>query len=209
MRVTVFGAAGRTGRHLVTGAVARHHEVTAFVRRRDGAPQPPGVRLVEGDVADPAAVRRAVAGRDAVICALGAATPVRRDPTLVTGIRQIIAAMTDAGVPRLVYLSFLGVPDGRRQLSALGRLAVAPILLRNVSADHAEKEALIAASAVDWTIVRPPRLTDGPATGVYRHGTDIRATSVVPTISRADLARFMLDQLDTTEYVHCRPALMY
>jgi NAD(P)H-binding len=73
--------------------------------------------------------------------------------------------MERCGVPRLVYLSFLGVHEGRRQLSRLGRWIVAPILMRNVVADHEAKERIIRASSLDWVIVRPPRLTNGQRRG--------------------------------------------
>jgi putative NADH-flavin reductase len=66
-----------------------------------------------------------------------------------------------------------------------------------------------ARGSLDWTIVRPPRLTNGPHTGLYRHGSDIKAASVVPTISRADLADFMLRQLDDPAYLRKAPAVMY
>ena len=73
---------------------------------------------------------------------------------------------------------------------------MAPLLLRNVVADHEAKERIIATSSLDWTIIRPPRLTHGAHTGAYRHRSDIKAASVVPMISRADVADFLLRQLD-------------
>jgi putative NADH-flavin reductase len=86
---------------------------------------------------------------------------------------------------------------------------VAPLILRNIVADHEAKESIISRSSLDWTIVRPPRLSNGPHTGSYRHGSDIKAASVVPTISRADLADFMLRQLGDSAYLHKAPAVMY
>ena len=109
---------------------------------------------------------------------------------------------------RLVYLSFLGVREGRRQPSTVGRYLVAPVLLRNVVADHEAKERIIRQSSLDWVIVRPPRLTNGARRGSYRSGVDIRATSIVPKISRAD-PEFMLRQLTEDTYVRKTPAAMY
>jgi putative NADH-flavin reductase len=122
---------------------------------------------------------------------------------------NIVRAMERAGPRRLIYLSFLGVRGGREQLSLVGRYVVAPLILRNVVADHEAKENIIARSGLDWTIVRPPRLTNGPHTGVYRHGGDIKAESVIPMISRADVADFMLLQLDDRAYLRKAPAVMY
>jgi putative NADH-flavin reductase len=210
MRVVIFGASGATGRPLVAQALSHGHRVTAFVRHIARLqPQADAADIVEGDVANAASVARAIEGHEGVLCALGAATPLRRDPTLVDGVRHIVRVMEQYEVPRLVYLSFLGVREGREQLSALGRLVVAPLLMRNVVADHEAKERVIRASALDWIIVRPPRLTNGARRGRYRAGTEILATSVVPRISRADLADFMLRQLVDDTYVRRSPAVMY
>ena len=110
---------------------------------------------------------------------------------------------------RLVYLSFLGVREGRSQLSMVGRYLVAPVLLRNVVADHEAKERFTKQSTLDWVIVRPPRLTNGARQGSYRSGVDVRAISVIPRISRADLAEFMLRQVSDKTYVRKTPAVMY
>jgi putative NADH-flavin reductase len=210
MRVTVFGASGATGRYLIDQALAHGHHVTAFVRdasRFDARSE--RLTVVEGDVAEAAIVAAGVEGRHGVLCALGAASPLRRDLTLVEGVRHIVSAMEQHAVRRLVYLSFLGVPEGRHQLSVVGRYVVAPLLLRNVLADHAAKESIIRRSTLEWVIVRPPRLTNGARTGSYRSGLDIPARSVVPRISRADLADFMLRQLGEDTYVRKTPAIMY
>jgi putative NADH-flavin reductase len=210
MRVVVFGASGATGCHLVGQALAHGHSVTAFVRNA-----PPiemrseGLTVVRGDVTDVKAVACAVEGQDGVLCALGAATPLRRDRTLVDGVRHIVCAMEQSGVRRLVYLSFLGVREGRRQLSMVGRYLVAPLLMRNVVADHDAKERIIRQSTLEWVIVRPPRLTNGARRGSYRSGVDVRATSVIPQISRADLAESMLRQLNEDTYVRKTPAVLY
>jgi len=210
MRVVIFGASGATGRQLVGQAVTCGHHVTAFVRRAPPIEmQSEAVTIVRGNVRDFESVGRAVEGQDGALCALGAATPLRRDPTLIEGVRHLVDAMEQSGVRRLVYLSFLGVREGRRQLSVVGRYVVAPLLLRNVVADHEAKEHLIRQSTLDWVIVRPPRLTNGPRRGTYRAGVDIHATSVVPRISRGDLADFMLRQLDERTYVRKAPAVMY
>jgi putative NADH-flavin reductase len=210
MRVAVFGASGATGRQIVEQALADGHHVTAFARNPSRLPvRSDELTIVQGDVMDVPAVASAVEGQEGVLCALGAATPLRRDATLVEGVRHVVHAMEQHDVRRLVYLSFLGVRDGRQQLSMLGRCLVAPLLLRNVVADHEAKEQIIRQSTLDWVFVRPPRLTNGPRTGRYRSGLDIRATSVIPRISRADLAEFMLRQLGAGTYVRKTPAVMY
>jgi putative NADH-flavin reductase len=210
MRIVVFGASGATGRQLVRQALAEGHQVTAFVRNVSRLDTRSGqLTVVVGDVAEVTVVASAVGGQDGVLCALGAATPLRRDRTLVEGVCHIVCAMEQSGVRRLVYLSFLGVREGRRQLSTVGRYLVAPVLLRNVVADHEAKERIIRQSTLDWVIVRPPRLTNGARRSSYRSGVDVRATSVIPRISRADLAAFMLRQLSEDTYVRKTPTVMY
>ena len=196
-KLVIFGASGATGRALVGQALAKGHEVTAFIRT-------PGkldvrhdcLRLVQGDVKDQAAVERAVSGNEAVLSTLGVSTPLKHDPAVVQGVGHIVQAMERSGPARLIYLSFLGVRDGRHQLGFLLGNILAPLVLRNEVADHEAKEKLIQHSKLDWTIVRPPKMTGGPRTGIYRNGTDIRTRSIFPTIAREDVADFMLRQLD-------------
>jgi putative NADH-flavin reductase len=149
MNLLVVGATGASGHELVCQALARGHRVTAFVRTQSklGFPST-AVIIAHGDVGDAAAVGRALDGRRAVLSALGAASPLRRDPVLVEGVRHIVRSMEQTRVRRLVYLSFLGVPEGRTQLSLLGRTLVSRLLLRNVVADHVLKET--SSGGVGW-----------------------------------------------------------
>ena len=200
----------RRHRHLVEQALAQGHHVTALARNPAKLhSRCADLTVVQGDVTDPLAVERAVRSQDAVLCALGSSTPLKHDAALVAGIGNLVGAMERLHVRRLVYLSFLGVHHGRRQLSRLGKYVVAPLLMRKVAADHEHKEAIIQRSTLDWVIVRPPRLTNGRRTGTYRSGEDIWATFVVPRVSRADLAEFMLRQLNGDTYVRRTPAVMY
>jgi putative NADH-flavin reductase len=103
----------------------------------------------------------------------------------------------------------MGVRNGRDQLSFLGKYNVAPLALRNVVADHEAKEALIKQSHLNWTIVRAARLTNGPRTGAYLSSENIGANSIIPTISRADVADFMLKQLTCDTYLHKAAGVTY
>lgn len=201
MTLVVFGASGKTGREIVTQALARGLTVTAFVRHasRLGMGQP-NLRIVEGNVTDAGAVENAVADQTAVLSALGVGKPLTHDPAVIDGVRHIVHAAERSSVRRLVYLSFIGVQDSRSAAGfVLQRIAALP--LRYEVADHEAKEALVMASAVDWTIVRPPKLTNGRLTKSYRVGEDIRACSPLPMLSRADVADFMLRQLTETTFI--------
>jgi putative NADH-flavin reductase len=209
MNILIFGASGRAGGELVQQALAQGDCVTAFVRNPSKFDiKHINLKVVQGDVVDYASVERAVKDQDAVICALGSSTPAKRDPTLVDGVRHIIQAMEKAGVRRFVYLSFIAVRESRRALGPVVNYIVAP-LLHNVIDDHEEKERLIKQSRLDWVIVRPPRLTSGRHTGTYRSGEQIGARSLILTLSRADLAEFILKQLRDNMFVHKAPRVMY
>jgi putative NADH-flavin reductase len=208
MNVLVFGASGGTGRELVKLALAQLHRVTAFVRDPHRFEiTHANLTVTTGDVMDSARVEQAVRGQDAVMSALGSSRSLKRHPALVEGVRNIIKAMEDDGVRRLVYLSILGVNDSRHQLGWLDRYVIVPLVLRNVVTDHAIKDGIITRSNLDWVIVRPPRLTNGPKTGRYRAGDGIKAGWMTASISRADVADFMLRQVVEEKYVHRAPAV--
>ena len=202
-----MGASGRTGREVVARAREDGMEVTAYVRdpARLGAAAD-GVRVVVGGLDDPGRIGEALAGQDAVVSALGVGRPLRSDPAVVDGVVRIVAAMESAGVRRLVYLSFVGVEESRRDSGPVIRHELSRVV-RNEASDHERKERAIAASALDWTIVRAPLLTGGPATGAYRSGEGIAAAGALPRLSRADVAQFMVGQLTDAEYVRRAPSL--
>ena len=138
MKILVFGASGLTGQQIVDSAVRHGHAVTAFVRNPSAFRNDRGVHVFTWRCDRPPRRRPGNVRPRGGAMRLGAATPLHRDPAVVTGVRNITATMLEADVRRLVYLSFLGVPAGRHQLNALGRYVMAPIVLRNVAADHAK-----------------------------------------------------------------------
>lgn len=203
MRITVFGSTGATGRQVVAQALAAGHEVTAFLR--DEAKAPPardGLRVATGQVtSDQAAVTAAVAGADAVVSALGAERSWQglRAPTVMAQATALIVhAMQEAGVDRVVWLSGLGVGDTLAQVPVLPRLSYR--VLRRVYADKAAGEELLRRSSLAWTLVYPVMLTHRARTGRYRHGERLELHGV-PTVSRADVADFILGRLTAGDYL--------
>jgi len=213
MKLTIFAATGGIGRQLLQQAVAAGHDVTAVVRN----PQKLSgqVRVVTADLAaaDPAVLESAVDGADAVLSGLGprsnAEAGVARQ-----GTRAIVQGMQATGVRRIVVVSAApigtvpspGRPkpprhdpgDGffmRNLLSPMTKVA-----LRQHYADLALMEDVLRDSGLDWTVVRPPRLTDKPLTGTYRtaYGQNLRRGALV---SRADVAHLMLDVLERPEAI--------
>ena len=208
MQVVIFGASGATGHRLVAQALTEGHDVTAFVRSASKLEtRHDRLRIVEGDAADRASVERAVAGRDAVLSALGVSVPLKRDPAVVEGVRNIVGAMEDTGTSRLVYLSFLGVREARDQLGFPFK-HIAGWVIRHEIADHEVKEAIIRDSNLNWTIVRAHKLTSGSAAHAYRSGERLRPRGLVPTLSRADVAAFMLQEMRDVQYSRRAVSLM-
>jgi putative NADH-flavin reductase len=162
------------------------------------------LEVVVGDVGRAQSVEDVVRGQDAVISALG--TNRRRGPVSVTsdGARAILKAMEDHDVPRLVVVSAYGAAESRdRSLYVLAVWGTQGHKMR----DKDRMEELIRASDVDWTIVRPPALTEGPRTGAYRTGTDL-PVRITSKISRADLAEFLLCEAVEEAYVREAPAIV-
>ena len=188
MKLTIFGATGATGTCLVEQAIAAGDEVTAVVRdpARLAVPaeQRPGV--VTADVLDPASIGPAVADADAVLTAVGpqgtGASTLRQDSA-----RSIIQAMRETGTRRLVAVSGSVVADEGESpyLRYLLKPLVRGTFLRHACADMRGAEDEIHASSLDWTIFRPPSLTDKAARGTYRTAIDRNchtvSTSPVPT----------------------------
>jgi putative NADH-flavin reductase len=200
MKLTVFGASGGTGTQLVRQALDAGHEVTAVVRDRGrlAVPDQPGLDVVVADVMRPDAIEGAVAGRDAVISALG---PSRRaeerkaagHSRIVTdSARSIAAAMRATGTGRLVVVSASGpFTEGDGPVMRYVAKPITQWVLKDPFADLVAMEAVVRGSGLDWTIVRPPRLTDKPLTGHYRTRRELNVRRGL-FLSRADLAHLIL-----------------
>ncbi|MEU4836084.1 SDR family oxidoreductase [Streptosporangium sp. NPDC023615] len=200
MRLTVCGATGGTGREVVRQALEAGHEVTAVVR--DPARLPDGLtgaRVVTADLTDPRALRSAVEGRDAVISGLGPRDRAQARAGVAAPVtRVILAALEECGVRRLVAVSAAPLGASPPGDPFLDRRIVTPLVravLRDVYADLGAMERAIAESGTDWTVMRPPRLLNGPVTGRYRTavGANLPAGR---TVARSDLAHAMLAVLD-------------
>jgi putative NADH-flavin reductase len=219
MRITIFAATGGIGRAALEQAVDAGHQVTAVVRNPNGLTRP--VPAVTADLSDPdpEALRRAVAGADAVLSGLG---PRRARDAGITapGTRAIVDAMLATGVRRIVVVSAAPVgtvpspgrpnpPKHDPGDGPLMRYVMAPLIKAVIPrhyADLALMEDVLRDSGLDWTSVRPPRLTDKPVTGRYRvaYGRNVRGGVLV---SRADVAHLMLRLLDDPESVKQAVAL--
>ena len=207
MKLIIFGSTGSIGRHLVDMALVDGHQVTAFTRQPDafGAARD-GLNVVKGDVLDETAVATAIGGHDAVFCALGAG---RKGGVRAKGTANILAGMKERGVRRLICQTTLGVGDSAANLNFFWKYIMFGLLLRPAFADHVQQEAHVRASDLDWTIVRPSAFTDGPETAAYHHGFSPAQDGLALKIARADVARFMLSQLNDDTYLRKAASLSY
>jgi putative NADH-flavin reductase len=198
MKLTIFGATGGTGTCLTQQALAAGHEVRAVVRdpARLTVPPHPLLQVVTADVTNLDSIVPAVAGSDAVVTAIG---PHGTGPTTVIqdSARAVVAAMEKAGSRRLLMLSGSIVADDgdspflRYLLKPLARRT----FLRHVCTDMQAGERQVRGSDLDWTIVRPPRLTSKSPTGRFRTATD-RNVPRGFSVPRADLAACLLALAD-------------
>lgn len=197
MKLLVIGATSRTGRHLVPQARERGHEVTVFCR--DPARLSEDQRelpAVVGDARSASDVRGALPGHDAVAVILQA-DDTHTDRLVSDCVAALVAGMTDAGVPRIVLCSARPTTAVRPRLVT----ALLWLWLRDAYRDLVRAEGMLEVSGLDARIARPGRLTDGPATGRYDRGDDDLDASRARDLSRADLARAMLDLAEDPDAV--------
>lgn len=205
MRILVFGATGSVGSVIIEQALEQDHQVTAFSRSASKLEASPDLRIAEGDVLNYESVEKAVPNHDAVLIALGAGS---KGIIRSKGTKNIIRAMEQVDIRRLICLSTLGSGDSWERLTFFWKYIMFGIILRKAYADHQRQEQYIKDSNLDWTVVRAGAFTDGKLTGEYKHGL-LRNDNPKFKISRADVADFMLRQLQDNTYLHRTPGITY
>jgi putative NADH-flavin reductase len=212
MRMTIFGATGGTGTQLLRQALEQGHDVTVAVRdpSRLAVSEHERLRVFAADVTDPAAIRPAVEGADAVLSAIG---PRGGGPSTICAdsARSIMEAMRRTGVGRLLLVSAAGLVTDRGD-GLLMRYVAKPLilqrLLRNAFADMRRGEEEVRAGGLEWTIFRPPRLTDSEPTGRYRTAFDVNLRRG-RTVARADVAACMLGMIADRSAVRRHVSVAY
>ncbi|MFQ5679956.1 MAG: NAD(P)H-binding protein [Gemmatimonadota bacterium] len=202
MRLLVLGASGGCGQWVVRLARERGHVVTAVVRPATSFPEPDGVEVVRGQVLEDGLIERAIGGQEAVLSCLG---PKRENPRNAWSkylsppdfaertARMTVSAMRRQGVSRIVAISAAGVAESVTRLNWLIRFMIARSNLRAGYEDLAGMEREYARGGLDWLVVRPVTLADGPPTGAAH---EIDRYGLTSRISRADVATWMLDAVE-------------
>ncbi|OGC91779.1 hypothetical protein A2899_00720 [Candidatus Amesbacteria bacterium RIFCSPLOWO2_01_FULL_49_25] len=201
MKISVFGATGRTGRMVVEQALSQGIEVVGLVRDVGKMTMDdPKLQIVQGDVLDETAVERTVDEADGVVVALGP-KPGGEDNVMAVGTGYVISAMRKHGVRRLVVQSSYAMSGSEAGVKFLEGMEEETMkMLKPAIDDKMNQERMVRESGLEWTIVRPLTLTDGPRLGKYRVGEDMEIAKT-DTISRADVADLMLKLVGGSEWV--------
>jgi len=207
-RIIVFGATGGTGQELIKQALDKGNIVTAFVRTlKKMKISHNNLKIIQGDVLNYKDVFYALDNQEVVFCNLG--IPASDKSTLRTdGTANIAKAMKEKGVKRLICQTSLGYADSKKVLSWYMKYIIVPFILKNAFKDHKLQETVIEKSNLDWTIVRPANMTNGKLTKIYKHGFD-PTEKIKLKVSRADVAHFMLNQMDNNAYLREKVGVSY
>jgi uncharacterized protein YbjT (DUF2867 family) len=206
MNVVVIGATGQTGKHIVRLLVDSGQTVTAFARDPNQVDTLHGVvRVVSGDARDTSAVASALAGQDAVVSAIGPRS-LKKDDLQEVFMGNVTTAMEQEGIRRFIGLSARGAGDSIKQSNLLMK-TVRNTLLKNIYDDKDRGETRLIDSAIDYTLVRPGRLSNKPATGQVRASSEGKGLRTA--MSREDVASYMVSQLNDTSWIRKCPLIGY
>jgi putative NADH-flavin reductase len=195
VKLLILGGTGGTGKHVVSQALDAGHDVTVFARDPSKSTTThQRLQVLRGDLLDRDALSAAAQGQDAVISAIGRGKSFKSERLIERTVPAIIAAMQVAAVKRLIFTSALGVGDTFADSPIVPKLFFRT-LLRGIYADKLAGDQLIRSSGLEWTIVQPAVLTDGPLTRAYRSGEHL-SLSGMPSVSRADTAHFILERIN-------------
>jgi putative NADH-flavin reductase len=205
MKIVLFGASGKTGKLLTEDALASGYEVIAYVRNAESVKLVhKNLKVVAGQLNDKEKLTSVIRGADACISTLGGASLTKHSPEIRQGIDNIVSIMEAEKVKRMIYLSSIGVGDSRYYMAQPIRFLIVDLMLRVPMADHGINEKRIAESQLQYTIVRPGGLTDGAKTGNLKHGFESIKLKGNASISRANVAAFLLEQVENTAYLNKR-----
>ncbi len=209
MKILVIGAARGIGAALAAQAVQEGHSITALVRSPEKmSPGAQDMRMIEGDIRDKDSVSIAVAGQDAVCITIGIGPAFKPVTVFSEGTSVVVDAMKRESVRKLVCVTGIGAGDSRGHGGFLYDRIVFPIFLERIYDDKDIQERIVRNSSLEWLIVRPGFLTNGPVTGRYRVITDLTGVRC-GNISRGDLAHFILKEMKSMSYAGQAPLLTY
>jgi putative NADH-flavin reductase len=203
MKIVVFGASGKTGSLLVDEALTSGHDVIAYVRKPESVKlNHPNLKVIAGYLNEKDKLKSVISGSDACISTLGGASLTKHSTEIIEGIDNIVSIMEEEKVMRFIYLSSFGAGDSRKYMPQPIRFLIADIMLLVPLADHNTNESRITKSQLQWTIVRPGGLTNGAKTDNLKHGCEMTKIRGSLSISRSNVAAFILNQVSNNEYAN-------
>jgi putative NADH-flavin reductase len=209
MKLLVIGAASGIGAALAAQAALEGHSTTALVRSPEKVkPGSQDMRIIKGDIRDKDSVSSAVTGQDAVCITIGIGPAFKPVTVFSEGTSVVVDAMKRESVGRLVCVTGIGAGDSKGRGGFLYDRIVFPIFLRRIYEDKDIQESIVRNSSLEWLIVRPGFLTNGPVTGRYRVLTDLKGIKC-GKISRGDVAHFILRELESMKHAGQTPLLTY
>jgi len=209
MNLLIIGGTGKTGKELVKQGLEKGHSITVLARNPNKVKcQHQNLKVIKGNVLIPETLENAFQGQDAVLSALGHKRFFIKTTILSRGTKNIISTMERNKIQRFICITSLGINDSRFRLGLYYTLFTIPFILLFYFLDKAKQEKLIMSSNLDWTIVRPGQLTNGKKRMKYRHGPNLGNYILTKMISRADVAHFMLNELESKKYMHQAVAII-
>lgn len=200
MTVLLIGATGPTGRAIIRAAQAEGLVIRALARRPEALADV-NVEVVKGDVESEATLQAAMRGASAVVSALGTPLILKGPVTLLSrGASNIVAAMKSEGLDRFLCITGMGAGDSRGHGGFVYDRVILPLLLGRIYADKDRQEAVVRASGLDWTLIRPAFLKSGQGRGRWREITDWNGAGKLTSIDRTDVARFIVQELGGHRY---------
>ena len=209
MNLLVIGATRGIGLNLLEQALEKGHEVTALIRDPNHLDlHHEKLTVIEGNIVDKEAVKRAVEGQDAVCVTIGIKPTRKRVSVFSIGTKNVVEAMTSSASNKLICVTGIGAGDSKNHGGFFYDKIINPLLLRTIYEDKYRQEEIVRKSGLDWVIVRPGFLINEPLTGKYRALTDLEGVTA-GKISRADVAYFILQELKEEKYLRTTPLLTY
>lgn len=207
MNLLILGPTGGTGQQLVKQALEQNHTVCALARTPEKLPRHERLTIVKGDVLDEHLLNTIVPGKDAILSALGVTKTLKAHGLITNAVGLIVKAMMTHKIKRFLIVSAFGAGDSFKQANPIQKF-IFRVPLGSRYEDKNMSEEILKKTDIDWTVIYPVRLTNGPHTGHYRVGEEMEMKGM-PTISRADVADFVLKELNNKSFLRRFPIIMY
>ena len=209
MKILIIGATRGVGLNLLSQSLSQGHTVSVLARDPDSSSlSGKEVRIIGGDIMESERVVEAVRGQDVVCLCIGIAATRKPVNVFSTGTKHVVDAMEAEGIKRLICVTGIGAGDSKGHGGFFYDKLFNPLFLKTIYADKDKQESIIRESHLDWVIVRPGFLFNGPVTKTYKILTDLKGVTS-GKISRGDVADFLLSELEEGKYRKLTPLLTY